>query len=604
MKRYIDFRLALIALILFVPSCSDEFLEPEPLSFFSPGSIYVDQAGFEALLVTMRKAIVREHTGNRDIMHHQWNASDAAVPLVQLDMTQLTPSTDRYSNFVGQINNMYEFVKNANVAITRIDDIEWEDQQARNQILGEAYWHRSYWYYRMIHNYGDLPFIGEEVEGARLDFNSHSRWAILDKIQSDMEFAVQHLPETAIPGAVTRGAGNHLLAKIYLANMQFDQAIAAASAVINGPYALMTDRFGQDQGDPTRNVIWDLHRADNKNLSSNTENILSIVDRFEAPDAAKSRGLWTMRTYHPSWWHSRHRDSEGNRGMIDQGPVYDILGRGNPDAALTEWYQYDIWEEEGFTWENTPDLRRADANWQDIDEMLYNNPESVDFGKPWRLDWMTGDPYRVLSSMYAMPVYKTFNPQHDPAARPFGGNGDWYVFRLAETYLIRAEAHFWKNDLGSAAADINMVRERAQATSITPDKVTIDYIFDERVRELFAETPRQNELVRVSYIMAAMGINGYSEENLHQSNWYYDRIVRLNFFYPQYSGPRTETFLGLTMPIGENLVVIGQSPKIEPHHFHWPIDDRLINANTLGTINQNLGYAGAQNNKPPLQTVE
>src|SRR5690606_17023573 len=97
---------------------------------------------------------------------------------------------------------------------------------------------------------------------------------------------------------------------------------------------------------------------------------------------------------------------------------------------------------------------------------------------------------------------------------------------------------------------------------------------------------------------------GYSESTIHENNWYYDRIVSRNFFYPQYSGSESQTYLGLNLPIAENLVIIGQSPKIQPHHFLWPIDDKIINANTLGTINQNIGYDGSQNNKPPLKTIE
>src|SRR5690606_18957491 len=53
---------------------------------------------------------------------------------------------------------------------------------------------------------------------------------------------------------------------------------------------------------------------------------------------------------------------------------------------------------------------------------------------------------------------------HNPGeVMQVGENGDWYIFRLAETFLLRAEAYYWKGDLASAAADINMVRERAQA---------------------------------------------------------------------------------------------------------------------------------------------
>src|SRR5690625_4386403 len=104
--------------------------------------------------------------------------------------------------------------------------------------------------------------------------------------------------------------------------------------------------------------------------------------------------------------------------------------------------------------------------------------------------------------------------------------------------------------------------------------------------------------------MAELGLNGYSPETLHEDNWWYDRVIEYNHWYPQYTGDQTETIGGLSLPIGSNLVVIGQSADIGPHHYLWPIDDGLINANTLGIINQNLGYFGAQNNQPPLENIE
>ncbi|MDQ6477247.1 RagB/SusD family nutrient uptake outer membrane protein [Dyadobacter sp. LHD-138] len=67
-------------------------------------------------------------------------------------------------------------VKNANTVISRIDNITWKNEAEKNQILAEALWHRSSWYYRLIGNYGDLPFVQEEVKGVKLDFKTHSRW--------------------------------------------------------------------------------------------------------------------------------------------------------------------------------------------------------------------------------------------------------------------------------------------------------------------------------------------------------------------------------------------------------------------------------------------
>ena len=578
-----------IIFILGILSCSEDFLKPEPLSIYSPENVFTEKSGFEALLVTLRMDMREEHTGQKNFLAHQFMASEIGAPWLQLDFRQLTPTTDQYQKFVDQINTIFRMVKDANTIISRIDNTEWQNEQDRNEILAEAFWYRSYWYYRLVGNYGDLPFLNQEVDDAKIDYKSHSRWTILKKLEEDMEWAVEWLPENAEMGIPTRGAGNHLLTKIYLANLEFDKAVSAATKVIEGPYALMKSRFGVDKNEVQKNVIWDLHRPMNKNSVENTETILAFVDRFDVPDKARSPGTYTMRVYNCAWFSKDNgKDSEGKRGFIDNGALYDSLGRGNPDCPLSIYHSYGIWEESGFTYKNTPDLRRSDINWYEIEELKYNNPSSVDYGKPLNTDYMR-HPDQAWARFYPMPIYKTYMPNHpDQGGRPFGSNGDWYIYRLAETYLLRAEAHFWKGDLGLAANDINQVRERANASLISAADVSIDYIFDERARELFAEEPRQNELNRVSYILAKLGRDGYSLENIHEKNWFYDRITSLNSFYLR----------------ADELIFFGWSPFIAPYHFKWPIDDKIINANTLGRINQNKGYTGAEANEPPLETIE
>ncbi|QNL52481.1 RagB/SusD family nutrient uptake outer membrane protein [Olivibacter sp. SDN3] len=576
-------------LLVLIGACSKRFLEPEPLSFFTPENVFVDPSGYQALLITMRKDLSREQTGQKNFLAHQWASSEAGVPWLQMDFTRLTPNSDAYQEFVSQINDIFEMVRNANTIISRIDEIEWESESDRNPILAEALWHRAYWYYRLIGNYGDLPFVNEEISGARVDFKTHSRWAILNKIQADLEFAAQWMPVSAAAGVPTKGAADHLLTKVYLANMAFDKAVAKATEVIDGRYALMQNRFGIDADDPAKNVLWDLHRPENKNISQNTETILAFVDRWEAPPEARSDGLYTMRVYHCGYFNNVvAKDKDGNLGMIDSGPMYDSLGRGNPDVALSDYHNYTVWEEHGYNSKNTPDLRRADINWWDRDELFYNNPASSQYGEPFdpqNLD----QPAEYWARIFAMPFYKTFVPNKpDQMGQPLGSNGDWYLFRLAETYLLRAEAYFWLGQLDLAADDINAVRTRANADPITAAEVTIDFLFDERARELFAEEPRQNELNRVSYILAARNERGYSLGNIHEKNWFYDRVRNLNNFYAHF----------------DDLTVLGQSPRIEPFHFQWPIDDNIITANTLGRINQNKGYVGSERNEPPLETIE
>jgi hypothetical protein len=72
--------------------------------------------------------------------------------------------------------------------------------------------------------------------------------------------------------------------------------------------------------------------------------------------------------------------------------------------------------------------------------------------------------------------------------------------RLPETYLLRAEAYLGKGQTGPAADDINVVRTRAQAPLITAGDVTIDYILDERARELYGEEFRMLTLGRLGLI--------------------------------------------------------------------------------------------------------
>jgi hypothetical protein len=73
--------------------------------------------------------------------------------------------------------------------------------------------------------------------------------------------------------------------------------------------------------------------------------------------------------------------------------------------------------------------------------------------------------------------------------------------RLAETYLLRAEAYLGLGNKDLAAADINVVRARAQANPVLPAEVDIDYILDERVRELYAEEMRMITLLRMGKLV-------------------------------------------------------------------------------------------------------
>ena len=117
------------------------------------------------------------------------------------------------------------------------------------------------------------------------------------------------------------------------------------------------------------------------------------------------------------------------------------------------------------------------------------------------------------------------------------------MFRLAETHLLRAEAYLALNDKDKAAADINVIRNRAHAKPVLTSQVTLDYILDERMRELGVEERRRITLMRMGKL--------------------YDRVMKCNPYYAK---------------------------EMKKHYELWPIPYKEIEANRGAVLEQNPGY--------------
>ncbi|RYY10757.1 MAG: RagB/SusD family nutrient uptake outer membrane protein, partial [Chitinophagaceae bacterium] len=232
-----------------------------------------------------------------------------------------------------------------------------------------------------------------------------------------------------------------------------------------------------------------------------------------------------------------------------------------------------------------------------MEDMVYNEPQLKITNDPWYMKniqlknaaggFLSND---TIRSYYGWPHYKIFIPDVENTPMQ-GGHSDWYVFRLAETFLLRAEAYYWKGDMVNAAADINQVRQRAGCAPITPGQVSIAAILDERARELFYEEPRKTELTRIAYIFAMTGKtadNGktYKLDNFSDNNYFYDRVIARNNFYQK----------GIVTNHGDKYT-------ISPYHVLWPVPSNAIQSNSNGIINQNKGYSGFEKYAPPLTEI-
>ena len=167
------------------------------------------------------------------------------------------------------------------------------------------------------------------------------------------------------------------------------------------------------------------------------------------------------------------------------------------------------------------------------------------------------------------------------------------MFRLAETYLLRAEAYMWKGDAAKAAEDVNTIRKRAHCSKLfTAGEMNMGVVMDERARELYLEEWRHVELSRVSYIFALTGQTDefgqtYTEETISDNSYWWQRVSKYNNFYN--SGIKTRS---------------GVEYTIAPYHIFYPIPQSTVDANREGRINQNKGYAGYEYNVAPFDNLE
>ncbi len=103
---------------------------------------------------------------------------------------------------------------------------------------------------------------------------------------------------------------------------------------------------------------------------------------------------------------------------------------------------------------------------------------------------------------YAVMKFKNVTRTGQPGQDLTFTDTDFILFRLADFYLMYAEAVLRGGGGGSSgqAVDyVNALRQRAfgdDGGNITPDQLTLDFILDERARELYWEAHRRTDLIR------------------------------------------------------------------------------------------------------------
>jgi hypothetical protein len=488
--------------VLLIQACHDEFLEETPRTFLSPEVSYNTDVGLAAGAVGLYDEVSFELALDRGSVYVIYHLGvDESMGGHQYDVVY-----DNYDDALNSLNNYlqiawdhyYRLVNNATVVYDRSKIHEWQNISLKNQVMAEALFFRAYANFYLVNVWGPVPLIREEIKEIRLDFRRDPVEDIYDQILQDLITAEGLIDYTEPePGRITRGTIQHFLSYVYLTLEDWDNALLYANKVINdGPYALMTERFGKHLDEPG-NAFTDLFMIENYNrVDDNTETIWALQNEDEtefpftssAQHALHQRHNYTRRLWVSPYW------------RIPGMKVSRVYGGRGFNRIMATDYFLNLFEPEDIRGQELA-LRRT---W------LYNDSSSLPPGKNFG-DTLVYD----ISKSWARPHVTKFDYYDEDDPEGIWSDKDVYMFRLSETYLIKAEALYRKNLPEQAAEAINIVRARAGASPVTGSDIDIDFILDERSRELFGEVPRRIDLTRTGKLIERVRLyNPHASQNI------------------------------------------------------------------------------------------
>lgn len=512
-------------------SCNDDILNEVPKSFFNPDVILVNKAGFETSLISIHAAIrdgfyQNDGTTQSFFAFHEGTDVNMTIDASYKDYTVTVSPTMTQARYMWNLAYA-SILPRTNMIITYADKptAKWTSEEEKNAIVAEARFFRAYAHNMLANLFGGVPLSDQFYSEPKLDFVRASREDVYKFAAADLEFASQWLPEeTSTDGRIVKAAADHLLSEVYISLGRYDDAIRSASNVIeSGRYKLMSERFGSSKNEPG-DVFSDLFKDknQNRNTSGNTETIWALQLEYNVPGGGVYRGT--------RYWNSQYyniKDPDGIAAMI----LCDSLGRPNGWTRATPYVYHGLWG-------NRIDMRCSDHNFRW--EFYNNNPASKYFGQ--KVDPQTYLGIDTMRTYY--PTIRKLEGVFSDGSSSANIYTDQYVMRLAETYLLRAEAYLKKGDKQKAAEDINVVRSRAKATLATAEEIDMDYILDERMRELLVEEPRRLTLIRTGKLV--------------------ERVRKYH--------------------------TAGGGATIQDYHQFWPIPQSAIDANIDSKLEQNPGY--------------
>lgn len=398
-------------------------------------------------------------------------------------------------------------------AVTAINSLPTNTYSDAKLFLAEARGMRAYYSLLMLDLYG-LIFVKEKPDDLSTILRGEEA---INYIKSEL-LAIEPVVETATgPGRITKGAVWGMLARLHLnaavykdrfaatfnfATDDMDKVIDYCNKIISsGQYALSNDYFSifNDNNHTNKELIFAVdQRADLGNGHNRMAYFSLSGDQFPLPaypNANGTDGPAITPEFYRTWVNAYAPVDPAaadprfyKQNLVIPADSCIPAANFNIDRGILRGQQY------GLLRVNGQFLKCANGNMRvgKLANATRNKPnlpvnftEQVDFTIAGS-DYSTG--YRVEKYEFS----KT-----SVSGRNFGEH-DIVILRLADIYLMRAEAKLRKNDAAGALADVNIVR--ASRTSSTPPPplttMNLDILFRERGFEFYWECQRRTDMIR------------------------------------------------------------------------------------------------------------
>jgi starch-binding outer membrane protein, SusD/RagB family len=536
--------LLLAMLAVGVQSC-DEFLKEELVSDVPAAGFYTTPAAFEdavdATYFYMKYIYSNEraysltvfgtdtYTNGADGNFKGFNTYDNSLNSAQSVLSEMWQF-------------LYKGINQANAVIALSTKIQGLPANTTPIRVAEAKFLRAQYYFTLVRQWGDVHLTLEETTGAQSEANKTPRAQIYDVMVKDLDEAIAVLPATqADYGRATKAAAQHLLGLVRLTRgyQSFAKPDDFAEAEKNFTSVITGYNFSLV---PSAASLWNQGNQKNSEIVFAVQNATSILlnggETTGTPGEGNRGHLYFLMQYDDT---GMKRDIANGRPFKRFRPTDYLLGLWRQDntngctgcAAGTYkhvWYSNitpsDVNSTPRWAQENIDaGAKKKDGSLvktSDIGQFKYTEGDTAVYipGPGREAKFLTragklgvryrvytraaayaGDPLAYSEARFAH-ISKFIDPLR-PSIQWMEGSRDWFVFRLADTYLLRAEARMKQANNTGAAADINVVRTRAAwpgreaAMQITAAQVTTNFLLDERARELDAEQCRFYDLTRM-----------------------------------------------------------------------------------------------------------